>query len=145
VKVWTSQIGALAAFFCVLVSGCGGASRAAQLRQSPSPSRAASPCPADPQAVSPQMKDRAFAAVRAYAEATSRFPAKDLRLDKVTVAASDTERGGEVRQMCSSDVAARTLIVYTTRSDLLPSASLSEGVYFTSRLGGHFETWYQAH
>jgi hypothetical protein len=91
------------------------------------------------------MKHAAFAAVRVYAEQGSRFPPQDLRLDKVTVASGDTERGGQVRQMCSSDVATHTLIVYTTRTDLLPSASLSQGVYFTSRLGGHFETWYQAH
>ncbi|HVA59088.1 MAG TPA: hypothetical protein VNG13_00940 [Mycobacteriales bacterium] len=89
----------------------------------------------------------AFDAVVRYAERQEPgLVARRLRRDRVVLALVDERsRGGEVLARCGPSVAGRTLVVYTTRTDLLPSASLSEGDYFVSREEGILTVWKQAH
>jgi len=103
-------------------------------------------CPKSPGPISPQMKNLAFQAVIAYNRSHfGDFDPATLRRDRVVAASTDTERGGEVTSTCGPLVAARTFVVYTTRTDLLPSQSLSQGVYFVSPTPRQMHVWEQAH
>jgi hypothetical protein len=107
---------------------------------------AAGRCPKSPQSISTGMRGQAFEAVVSYNQQRDpRFSRSTLRRDRVTLASTDGERGGEVTTACGPFTAARTFVVYTTRTDLLPSASLSQGVYFVSRTDGGLAVWEQAH
>lgn len=107
---------------------------------------AASQCPKSPQPITNGMRDQAFQAVVSYnQQRDSQFQTSTLRRDQVTIASADSSRGSEVTTNCGPFTSARTFVVYTTRTDLLPSASLSQGVYFVSRTNGTLEVWKQAH
>lgn len=89
----------------------------------------------------------AFNAAVAYARTLDpKLTQSRVREDSVRLASSDLQgRGGQVQVRCGPDMAGRTFVVATTRTDLLPSASLSQGVYFVSRVGGQMWVWQQAH
>ncbi|MDX6273201.1 MAG: hypothetical protein QOJ92_411 [Frankiales bacterium] len=89
---------------------------------------------------------------RAYAAVYERERASDPRLtpevlkpDRVMVAASDTETGPAVAAACGDDVAARTFVVYTRRTDMGDSESLSQGRYWVSHSGTAWFVWAQPH
>jgi hypothetical protein len=103
-------------------------------------------CPKDMQQVTPAMGSDAYQAVVGYNERLEQgFTPSTLRLDRVTLAADDGERGVEVTATCGPATAARTLVVYTTRTDMGASASLAAQVYFVSRGDSGVQVWRQAH
>jgi hypothetical protein len=101
-------------------------------------------CPLHAERVVASDAPAAFDAVVAYATALDPKLSLDrIRKDSVRLASADLlGRGGQVQ---CGDVDARTFVVSTTRTDMLPSASLSEGVYFVSRVAGRMWVWRQAH
>lgn len=104
-------------------------------------------CPTGLQPVSTTDAPAAFTAVRGYATRHDpTFAATDLHLDPVVIATDDLDGyGGLVTRTCGIPTAGRTLVVTTTRTDLLPSASLSSSVYFVSRIDGTWVVWQQVH
>lgn len=54
-------------------------------------------------------------------------------------------RGGEVRHLCGTTVAARTVVVQMLFPRMLPSASLSQSVVFVGRFANGYRVWYVAH
>lgn len=54
-------------------------------------------------------------------------------------------RGQQVSHQCGQRVAARTVVVQLFFNRLLPSASLSHGVVFVSRLSSGYRVWEVAH
>lgn len=104
-------------------------------------------CPLLEEPVSEADGPAAFDAAVAYATGLDpTLSSGRVREDTVRSASSDLRgRGGEVQARCGADTAGRTLVVTTTRTDLLPSASLATSVYFVSRVGGRLWVWQQAH
>jgi hypothetical protein len=102
-------------------------------------------CPADPEDLGGSTSDEAFAAVVRFNEQDPDFDPSALRRDSVAVAPEAGARGGQVLTECGPGVAERTFVVETTRTDLLPAQSASQGVYFVSRVGGQLVVWEQAH
>jgi hypothetical protein len=88
------------------------------------------------------------AAQAALAAAPKRY--KDLNVTGARVVSSKvaTEagaRGGEVAFQCGKKIQARTIVVELRFPKEMPSASLSEGVVFISRLESGYEVWEVAH
>ena len=54
-------------------------------------------------------------------------------------------RGAEVRAQCGATVFRRTVVVDLFFPKMLPSASLSQGTVFVSRLATGYQVWEQAH
>jgi hypothetical protein len=54
-------------------------------------------------------------------------------------------RGGQVRRECGRRVQRRTVVVDLEFPRMLPSASLSQGTVFISRLGRRYQVWEVAH
>jgi hypothetical protein len=102
-------------------------------------------CPADPDDLGGSTSDEAFAAVVRFNETDPDFDPATLRNDSVAPATRAGARGLQVLAECGRDVAERTFVVETTRTDLLPAQSASQGVYFVSRVSGRLVVWEQAH
>jgi hypothetical protein len=103
-------------------------------------------CPTATQPVTPAMSSDAYQAVVTYNKHLQRtFNPAVLRLDRVTLAADDGQRGVEVTATCGPATAERTLVVYATRTDMGSSASLAEQVYFVSGTTSGLDVWRQAH
>ena len=62
-----------------------------------------------------------------------------------SLAPADHGRGPEAKFECGARVWRRTVVVYITRRAFLPSASLSEKVFFVGRLGGGYSVWQVVH
>ena len=62
-----------------------------------------------------------------------------------TVAADDPSRGDQVKRDCGARAWQRTVIVYVTDRAFLPSASLSERVFFVGRTPTGYRVWQVAH
>ena len=114
-------------------------------RTQPSAQATASACPDHPDDLTASMAEGAFAAVVRYNRKDPTFKPGLLRRDSIRLAPRADARGEQVAVECGAAVAARTFVVMTTRTDLLPSQSLSQGVYFVSRVSGLFVVWLQAH
>jgi hypothetical protein len=56
-------------------------------------------------------------------------------------APSDPNRGPEATRACGARVSARTVVVSVTQQSLLPSASLSERVFFVGRTKAGYRIW----
>jgi hypothetical protein len=56
-------------------------------------------------------------------------------------APSDPNRGPEATRACGAAVSARTVVVYVTQRSLLPSASLSERIFFVGRTKAGYQIW----
>lgn len=54
----------------------------------------------------------------------------------------DRERGPQAGTMCGRRARQRTIVVYATRRALLPSQSLSQGVFFVGRFESGYRVWY---
>ena len=80
-----------------------------------------------------------------YNEKDPGFRPATLRKDRVALAPQAGARGEQVAVECGSSVAARTFVVFTSRIDLLPSQSASQGVWFVSKLHGRLIVWERAH
>jgi hypothetical protein len=61
------------------------------------------------------------------------------------LATSDQERGGEAKFDCGTRVWRRTVVVYITLRAFLPSASLSENVFFVGRFRHGYRVWQVVH
>jgi hypothetical protein len=110
--------------------------------------RPCTPCPTGSRPVNPGMTQAVREAVADYAAATDpTWQAKNFRIDRVTLAADDHQRGRLARYTCGEKVAARTLVVYTTRLDYARqhAVSASEGVYFVGRTRGRDYVWWEVH
>ena len=88
------------------------------------------------------------AADRALAEAAKLYPGVDTR--GAEVMAADRSglagvRGRQVRTLCGTKVAARTVVVQMLFPRMLPSASLSQSVVFVGRFAHGYKVWYVAH
>jgi hypothetical protein len=59
--------------------------------------------------------------------------------------AADDARGAEARTRCGTAVWRRTVVVHVLDRALLPSASLSQRVYFVSRFRSGYRVWARAH
>jgi hypothetical protein len=57
------------------------------------------------------------------------------------LAASDHQRGGQAKYECGTRVWRRTVVVYITLRAFLPSASLSEKVFFVGRFRRGYRVW----
>jgi hypothetical protein len=62
-----------------------------------------------------------------------------------TIAPQDTARGGEAKARCGTRVWQRTVVVHVLDRSLLPSASLSQRVYFVSRFRSGYRIWARVH
>ncbi len=62
-----------------------------------------------------------------------------------TIASDDTARGPEAKARCGVRVSRRTVVVYVLDRALLPSASLSQRVYFVSRFRSGYRVWARVH
>ncbi|HET7659960.1 MAG TPA: hypothetical protein VFK66_06170 [Oryzihumus sp.] len=102
-------------------------------------------CPQHPQALTSSMAAAAFAAVVRYNERDPAFDPATLRRDSVLPGRDAGPRGEQAAAECGAAVAARTFVVMTTRTDLLPSQSASQGVWFVSRVEGRFVVWQRVH
>ncbi|GAA1252630.1 hypothetical protein [Oryzihumus leptocrescens] len=102
-------------------------------------------CPERPEALTPSMATAAFAAVVRYNERDPGFTPATLRQDRVVPGPDAGPRGEQAAAECGAAVAARTFVVMTTRTDLLPAQSASQGVWFVSRVDGRFVVWQRVH
>jgi hypothetical protein len=68
-----------------------------------------------------------------------------VRADVAARATHDRERGRQVKTMCGRFLYRRTVVVYMTFPELLPSASLSQGIVFVSRFEDGYRVWFVAH
>ncbi|MGZ4782354.1 MAG: hypothetical protein ACXVYL_10720 [Oryzihumus sp.] len=102
-------------------------------------------CPVRPEPLTPSMAEAAFAAVVRYNERDPAFDPATLRRDRVVPGPDAGPRGEQAAAECGAAVAARTFVVMTTRTDLLPSQSASQGVWFVSRVEGRFVVWQRVH
>ena len=137
-----------------VVAGCASpavrlASTAATVSRTPVPTSAgvtiSTRCPQHPEALTSSMAAAAFAAVVRYNERDPAFDPATLRRDSVLPGPDAGPRGEQAAAECGAAVAARTFVVMTTRTDLLPSQSVSQGVWFVSRVDGRFVVWQRVH
>lgn len=61
------------------------------------------------------------------------------------LAADDHQRGGEAKFECGTRVWRRSVVVYITLRAYLPSASLSEKVFFMGRFEHGYRVWQVVH
>lgn len=61
------------------------------------------------------------------------------------LATVDHQRGGEAKYDCGTRVWRRTVVVYITLRAFLPSASLSEKVFFVGRFKSGYRVWQVVH
>jgi hypothetical protein len=61
------------------------------------------------------------------------------------LAAGDHQRGGQAKYECGTRVWRRTVVVYVTLRAFLPSASLSEKVFFVGRFKRGYRVWQVVH
>jgi hypothetical protein len=88
------------------------------------------------------------AADRALAEAAKLYPGVNTRGAEVMAAdraAFAGVRGREVRALCGTRAASRTVVVQMLFPRMLPSASLSQSVVFVGRFAHRYKVWYVAH
>ena len=57
------------------------------------------------------------------------------------IASADTARGRQAKAECGSTVWNRTVVVYVTQRSLLPSASLSQRVFFVGHAKAGYRVW----
>ena len=62
-----------------------------------------------------------------------------------TIAPDDAARGAEAKTRCGARVWRRTVVVHVLDRALLPSASLSQRVYFVSRFRSGYRVWARVH
>src|SRR6476646_130593 len=158
VRLGAGSHGVLACIALTVVAGCGHpatrpvavapSTTATASAPATTPSATAalgSRCPSDPDDLTASMATDAFDAVVRFNKKDPAFRPRTLRRDQVSLATDAGARGEQVAAECGAAVAVRTFVVMTTRTDLLPSQSASQGVYFVSRVSGHFMVWEQAH
>jgi hypothetical protein len=61
------------------------------------------------------------------------------------IASSDHQRGPQAKYECGTRVWRRTVVVYVTLRAFLPSASLSEKVFFVGRFKHGYRVWQVVH
>jgi hypothetical protein len=71
--------------------------------------------------------------------------ARGAKVMGATSAFADTSRGPIAENECGSEARRRTVVVYLTFPEMLPSASLSQGVVFASRFRHGFRVWSRVH
>jgi hypothetical protein len=64
---------------------------------------------------------------------------------RANLATVDHDRGGGAKFECGSRVWRRTVVVYITLRAFLPSASLSENVFFVGRFKSGYRVWQVVH
>jgi hypothetical protein len=69
----------------------------------------------------------------------------DRRATRAAVANVAGTRGRQVRRECARRAQRRTVVVGLEFPRMLPSASLSQGTLFISRLGRGYQVWHVAH
>ncbi len=81
------------------------------------------------------------------AAAALRYTRADARpqVTRAGLATADHERGGEAKFDCGTRVWRRTVVVYVTLRAFLPSASLSENVFFVGRFRNGYRVWQVVH
>jgi hypothetical protein len=72
-------------------------------------------------------------------------PSARPQVTAADLATVDHERGGEAKVDCGTRVWRRTVVVYVTLRALLPSASLSENVFFVGRFPTGYRVWQVVH
>jgi hypothetical protein len=72
-------------------------------------------------------------------------PAAKPQVTVADLATADHERGGEARFDCGARVWRRTVVVYITLRAFLPSASLSQNVFFVGRFRTGYRVWQVVH
>jgi hypothetical protein len=90
----------------------------------------------------------ARASARAVAEAAADYPGLDTKgavVVRARPARSAGPRGAQVGAHCGAKVRNRTVVVELRFPQLLPSASLSEGVVDVSRFVGGYRVWNVVH
>jgi hypothetical protein len=102
-----------------------------------------------PQQARPLLPDALAGATRAaLREAPRLYGGLDTRDRRATVAALATVagvRGRQVRRECGRRVQRRTVVVELEFPRMLPSASLSQGTVFVSRVQRRYRVWERAH
>ena len=81
----------------------------------------------------------------AAAALRSMRPAEKPKVTAVRRASEDSQRGPEAKYECGTRVWQRTMIVYITARAFLPSASLSERVFFVGRFRDGYHVWQIVH
>lgn len=72
-------------------------------------------------------------------------PTEKPKVTAVRRASLDRQRGPEAKYECGTRVWQRTMVVYITARAFLPSASLSERVFFVGRFGDGYHVWQIVH
>lgn len=67
------------------------------------------------------------------------------QVTSAVLATRDTERGRSAKYECGMRVWQRTVVVYVTARAMLPSQSLSQGVYFVGRFANGYPVWQVVH
>lgn len=130
----------------VMIGALGVPAAGAAVQSRPVTTTAARTCPAGILRLTADGVPRA--ATRALAEASRLYPGINTRGAEVMAAdrsAFAGARGREVKFLCGSKVAARTVVVQMLFPKMLPSGSLSQGVLFAGRFAHGYRVWYVAH
>jgi hypothetical protein len=105
-----------------------------------------------PQGARPLPPDALAGAVRvALREAPSLYggaggiDTRDMRATRAALARAAGARGSQVRRECGKRVQRRTVVVELEFPRMLPSASLSQGTVFISRVERRYRVWEVAH
>jgi hypothetical protein len=79
--------------------------------------------------------------------ATLRYvsPASQPQVTGALLAVDDANRGPSAKVSCGARVWRRTVVVYITGRAMLPSQSLSQGVYFVGRFKTGYHVWQVVH
>ena len=103
-------------------------------------------CPTRPQPLPPNAV--AGAANEALRAAPGLYTGIDTTGEYVTSSALGTAagvRGEQIANECGTTVENRSVVVELLFPAMLPSASLSEGTVFVSRIDGRYQVWQVAH
>ena len=71
--------------------------------------------------------------------------ANDPIVVSAVLATADRDRGTSARYACGIRVWRRTVVVYVRRRAMLPSQSLSQGVFFVGRFRDGYHVWQVVH
>ena len=136
---WLLFAGVAAALVAGLASSAAGART---VKKSPVCRRSAGPFEVDPRGLLPltanSIGPSTNAALRYAKSGKPQVVAADL-------AAGDHQRGPQAKHECGTHVWRRTVVVYITLRAFLPSASLSEKVFFVGRVKRGYHVWQVVH
>jgi hypothetical protein len=131
---------AMALLAAVAVTATLASLESAEARRSPICTRGLTSVEVDPRGLLPLT---GVNPVGAAAAAAARFvePASRPQVVSATLATQDHERGPAAKFECGARVWRRTVVVYVTARAMLPSQSLSQGVFFVGRFRLGYRVW----